>query len=148
MDAPPRHEDCRPFLHVGQLLRDAGLNVPAVIEQDLGQGLLLLSDLGEQTYYQRIQDGVDDARLQSMYRDALAALVRLQQARTTGLAAYDSARLADELTLFPEWYVRKHHGATLDDKTTQALEKSSPCSRPATATSPPCWCTATTTRPT
>ncbi|WP_346729320.1 aminoglycoside phosphotransferase family protein [Achromobacter ruhlandii] len=120
---PPGHADCRPVLHVGQLPRDAGLNVPAVIEQDLGQGLLLLSDLGEQTYYQRIQDGVDDARLQSMYRDALAALVRLQQARTTGLAAYDSARLADELTLFPEWYVRKHHGATLDDKTTQALDK-------------------------
>ncbi len=82
-----------------------------------------MSDLGEQTYYQRIQDGLDDASLQSMYRDALAALVRLQQARTTGLAHYDSARLADELKLFPEWYVQKHHGATLDDKTAQALEK-------------------------
>lgn len=148
MDAPPQHEDCRPFLHVDQLLSDAGLNVPAVIEQDLAQGLLLLSDLGEQTYYQRIQDGVDDASLQSMYRDALAALVHLQQARTTGLAHYDSARLADELKPFPEWYVQKHHGATLDDKTAQALERSSPCSRPAMATSPRCWCIATTIRPT
>ena len=123
MDAPPQHEDCRPFLHVDQLLRDAGLNVPEVIAQDLGLGLLLLSDLGEQTYYQRIQDGVDDARLQSMYRDALAALVRLQQAGTTGLGTYDTGRLADELTLFPEWYVQKHHGAALDDKTRQALDK-------------------------
>mgnify|MGYP002041551257 CR=1 FL=1 len=105
MDAPPQHEDCRPFLHVGQLLRDAGLNVPAVLAQDLDQGLLLLSDLGEQTYYQRIQEGLDDARLQSLYRDALAALVRLQQSATTGLATYDTSRLADELKLFPEWYV-------------------------------------------
>ena len=38
MDAPPEHEDCRPFLHVGGLLRGVGLNVPAVLEQDLGQG--------------------------------------------------------------------------------------------------------------
>lgn len=123
MDAPPAHEDCRPFLHVGQLLADAGLNVPKVLAQDLDQGLLLLSDLGEQTYYQRIQAGLSDSQLQTMYREALAALVRLQQAATTGLATYDTPRLADELTLFPQWYVEKHHGVALDDKTANALEK-------------------------
>ena len=123
MDAPPQHEDCRPFLHVGQLLADAGLNVPAVLAQDLGLGLLLLSDLGEQTYYQRIQAGLPDSQLQTLYREALAALVKLQKASTAGLASYDTARLADELKLFPEWYVQKHHGATLDDKTANALEK-------------------------
>lgn len=123
MDAPPAHEDCRPFLHVGQLLADAGLNVPEVLEQDLGLGLLLLSDLGEQTYYQRIQTGLEDSQLQTLYREALAALVRLQQASTAGLASYDTGRLADELKLFPEWYVQKHHGVTLDDKTANALEK-------------------------
>ncbi|MFD4840438.1 aminoglycoside phosphotransferase family protein [Achromobacter sp. NPDC058515] len=123
MDAPPEHEDSRPFLHVGQLLADGGLNVPAVLAQDLEQGLLLLSDLGEQTYYQRIQAGLEDSQLQTLYREALAALVKLQQASTAGLASYDTARLADELKLFPEWYVQKHHDATLDDKTANALEK-------------------------
>ncbi|EJO29283.1 aminoglycoside phosphotransferase family protein [Achromobacter marplatensis] len=123
MDAPPAHEDCRPFLHVGQLLGDAGLNVPKVLAQDLGLGLLLLSDLGEQTYYQRIQDGLSDSQLQTLYREALAALVQLQKASTAGLASYDSARLADELKLFPEWYVQTHHSVTLDDKTANALEK-------------------------
>jgi len=123
MDAPPEHEDCRPFLHVGGLLRDAGLNVPAVLAQDLARGLLLLSDLGEQTYYQRIQAGLPDAELQTLYREALAALVRLQRARTTGLAAFDAARLAEELKVFPEWYVGRHHGVALDDKTAAALER-------------------------
>lgn len=123
MDAPPAHEDCRPFLHVGQLLADAGLNVPKVLAQDLDQGLLLLSDLGEQTYYQRIQAGMPDSQLQTLYREALAALVQLQKASTAGLASYDTGRLADELKLFPEWYVQKHHGETLDDKTANALEK-------------------------
>lgn len=123
MDAPPAHEDCRPFLHVGQLLADAGLNVPKVLAQDLDLGLLLLSDLGEQTYYQRIQAGMPDSELQTLYREALAALVQLQKASTAGLATYDSTRLADELKLFPEWYVQKHHGEALDDKTANALDK-------------------------
>ena len=46
MDAPPQHEDCKPFLHVGKLFEDAGTHVPHVYAQDLVQGCLLLSDLG------------------------------------------------------------------------------------------------------
>ncbi|MCD0503220.1 aminoglycoside phosphotransferase family protein [Bordetella petrii] len=122
MDAPPPHEDVGPFLQVGDLLREVGLNVPRILAQDAPQGLLLLSDLGHDTYYQRIQDGLPDAQLQSLYRDALAALVRMQQARTDGLPAYDSPRLAAELELFPEWYVARHHGLQLDDKTAAALQ--------------------------
>lgn len=122
MDAPPEHEDTRPFLHVGELLREAGLNVPAVLAQDPQGGFLLLSDLGPHTYYQRIQDGLDDARLQALYRQALAALVRMQQASVRGLAAYDSGRLMAELELFPTWYVTRHHGVTLDAATRQALD--------------------------
>ncbi|MBV7481437.1 aminoglycoside phosphotransferase family protein [Bordetella sp. BOR01] len=122
MDAPPPHEDVGPFLHVGNLLRQAGLNVPQVLAQDPARGLLLLSDLGHDTYYQRIQDGLSDAQLQTLYRDALAALVSMQQARTDGLPTYDRARLAAELDLFPEWYVARHHGVQLDDKTAAALQ--------------------------
>lgn len=121
MDAPPAHEDTRPFLHVGELLRDAGLNVPAILAQNLDQGFLLLSDLGPHTYYQRIQDGLDDKRLQTMYRQALAALVRMQQASTRGLASYDRDRLMAELDLFPTWYVARHHGVELDGETQEAL---------------------------
>ncbi|WP_233233428.1 aminoglycoside phosphotransferase family protein [Bordetella sp. LUAb4] len=123
MDAPPEQEDCRPFIHVAGLLNDAGLNVPRILAQDLAQGLLLLTDLGRDTYYQRIQAGLPDAELQTLYRQALAALVRVQQAATTGLPAYDTARLAAELELFPEWYVGRHHGMQLDDKTRQALDR-------------------------
>jgi aminoglycoside/choline kinase family phosphotransferase len=123
MDAPPPHEDVRPFLHAGGLLRDAGLNVPAVLAQAPEQGVLLLSDLGRETYYQRIQSGLDDSLLQALYRDALTALVRMQQASTAGLPPYDAARLAAELELFPEWYVRRHHGATLTDGQAADLRK-------------------------
>ena len=46
MDAPPQHENCRPFLHIAKLFEDAGVHVPHVYAQDLEQGFLLLSDLG------------------------------------------------------------------------------------------------------
>src|SRR3546814_8180777 len=101
MDAPPEHEDCRPFLHVTGLLQQAGLNVPAILAQNTQEGFLLLSDLGRQTYYQATQAGLDDDSLQKIYSDALAALVRLQTAPTTGLPAYDAQRLSQELTVFP-----------------------------------------------
>ena len=31
MDAPPAHEDCRPFVRIARLMEEAGLNVPRVI---------------------------------------------------------------------------------------------------------------------
>lgn len=34
MDAPPEHEDCRPFVAVAKLFGDAGVNVPKVLAQD------------------------------------------------------------------------------------------------------------------
>ena len=50
MDAPPEHEDCRPFLKIAELLRDAGVHAPAVHAENLEHGFLLLSDLGHTTY--------------------------------------------------------------------------------------------------
>jgi len=57
MDAPPRHEDCAPFLHVGELFEKAGTHVPHVFAKDLAQGFLLLSDLGHTTYLQALTTG-------------------------------------------------------------------------------------------
>lgn len=49
MDAPPSHEDCRPYIRVAELFGAAGAHVPQVIKQNLEQGFLLLSDLGSTT---------------------------------------------------------------------------------------------------
>jgi len=46
MDAPPPHEDPRPFAAVGQWLIDHGLSAPRVLASDLDKGLLLLRDFG------------------------------------------------------------------------------------------------------
>ena len=122
MDAPPGREDCRPFVEVAGRLAAAGLNVPRILAQDLQQGLLLLSDLGDTTYYQRIRQSPDDAELQSLYRDALAALARMQQAPAQGLPAYGRERLRTELELFPEWYADRHCGMPLDQEARRQLD--------------------------
>ena len=107
MDAPPEREDCRPFLHVAQLMLDAGLNGPRIVAQDLSQGFLLLSDLGRQTFLHVI----DEHRADALFADAIKALVQWQQAsRSDVLPPYDEALLARELALFPDWYVAKHLG--------------------------------------
>ena len=107
MDAPPGHEDGAAFAHVAQLLRAAGVNAPAVHAQDLGQGFLLLADLGTVTYLDALND--DNADL--LMRDAIAALIKWQLATRAGmLPPYDEALLRRELALFPEWYVGRHLG--------------------------------------
>ena len=110
MDAPPPHEDSRPFVAVAARFAAAGLNVPAVLEQDLEQGFLLLSDLGNTTYL-TVLDPRDAAGANPLYGAASDALVRLQAAsRPDGLPDYDRALLLRELELFPTWYIEKHHG--------------------------------------
>ena len=119
MDAPPPHEDCRPFLHIAKLFEGAGTHVPHVYAQDLERGFLLLSDLGNTTYLQAL--GADNAR--ELYAAATDALIRIQLAsRENELPPYDEALLRRELNLFPEWYIAKHLNYTLDEKQNATLE--------------------------
>ena len=120
MDAPPEHEDCRPFLKVAALLHEAGVHVPVVHAEDLTQGFLLLSDLGNITYL----SALDAKTAPKLYRDANIALVAIQRASRPGiLPEYDRALLERELQLFPDWYVARHLGVTLDE-TQQATLRS------------------------
>ncbi|QKI89688.1 aminoglycoside phosphotransferase family protein [Thiomicrorhabdus xiamenensis] len=110
MDAPPQHEDCRPFIDVAQTLQEIGLNVPKVLDQDLQQGFLLLTDLGSTTYLSELQN-VDESRVDELYRQALSALVRLQsrsRQEAQRLPNYDSELLNREMDLFPDWLGEKH----------------------------------------
>jgi len=114
MDAPPPQEDCTPFVRIAGLLSAAGLNAPKIISQDLDQGFLLLSDLGKTTYLTAINE--DEGNADALFNDAMDALVRWQAASQPAiLPAYDDALLRRELAIFPDWYVGRHLGVTLDD---------------------------------
>lgn len=121
MDAPPTHEDCRPFVHVAQLMAQAGLKVPEILAWDEPLGFMLLGDLGEQTLLtaldpQRPQDALP------YFMDALGSLTAWQQASRPGvLPPYDEALLRRELQLFPDWYLERHKGLVLDDTSRATL---------------------------
>lgn len=120
MDAPPAHEDCRPFVRVAQLLRDAGVNAPDVLASDVDRGYLLLTDLGTTTF----ASALDAQSASSLYSDAIDALIRWQSASRDGiLPDYDDALLRRELLLFPDWYVARHLGADLTPAQRTSLER-------------------------
>ena len=105
MDAPPSHEDVKPWLHVQKLFHDAGTHVPEVFAADLDRGYLLLSDLGSTTYLTDLTDANADAH----YRAAIDALIKIQLAsKPDELPPYDRVLLERELNLFPDWYLAKH----------------------------------------
>jgi N-acetylmuramate 1-kinase len=118
MDAPPPREDCRPFVKVAALMREAGVHVPQVLAQDIERGFLLLTDLGNTTYLSTLRADNADA----LFSDAIEALIRWQLASRAGvLPAYDEALLRREMELFPEWYVGRHLGVTLSAELQRAL---------------------------
>lgn len=118
MDAPPDREDCRPFIQVAQLMREAGLHVPEVLAADLQQGFLLLSDLGTTTYLQALTEANADA----LFGNAIDALVTWQRATRSGvLPPYDRMLLQREMDLFRDWYVGRHLGITLSENQAAAL---------------------------
>jgi N-acetylmuramate 1-kinase len=118
MDAPPPMEDCRPFVRVARLLRDAGVNAPEILAEDLPRGFLLLTDLGTHTYL----SALDDTLAPALYSAATDALILWQRAtRPHELPPYDEALLSRELDLFPEWYVARHLGIDLSNAQRETL---------------------------
>jgi hypothetical protein len=122
MDAPPGKEDPRRFIEVARRLLGLGLNVPEVLEQDLAQGYLLLSDLGQQMYLPRL----NPTSVDRLYGDALGALVVLQAGIFTDssfLPEYDDALLRRELEIFREWYLGRHLGLSPDVERNTVLDE-------------------------
>ncbi|WP_304528929.1 aminoglycoside phosphotransferase family protein [Oceanicoccus sp. KOV_DT_Chl] len=124
MDAPPQQEDCCPFVRVAELLSNAGVQVPEILAADIEQGFLLLSDLGPQTYLDvMLNAGFEANRADDLFTDAIDALLKFQCSSEEGvLPEYDEALLRRELELFPEWYLQRHLGLTIDSDLRQLLD--------------------------
>lgn len=124
MDAPPDKEDSAPFVKVAQLMSQAGVTAPQVLDWDQAQGFLLLNDLGRQTMLDRIDPAQPEAA-RPMYEAAIDALVHWQLSSAAGvLPAYDEALLRRELALFPDWYVAKHRGIAVEGPLAETLARS------------------------
>ena len=116
MDAPPEQEDCLPFVRVAGFLEAMQLNAPRVLEANLDDGFLLLTDLGTRAYLEELQQ--DKAGAPVLYSDAITALLAMQQCGTayqTLLPPYDEELLRFELSLFHDWLCGRHLGIAFDE---------------------------------
>lgn len=103
MDAPPPHEDPRPFIAVAEWLVSRGLSAPAILARDLERGLLLLGDFGDARLRETL-DG-DPRRERELYELATDVLVNLHNhPAMSGLQPHGLDQWLDELMLFTEWY--------------------------------------------
>jgi len=104
MDAPPPHEDPKPFLDVGKWLIDQGLRAPKIYAEAPERGLVLIEDFG----HDRMRDWLDvnPAEERRAYRDAIDALVDLHNCPPGPFEAYNLETYLREASLFPDWFCK------------------------------------------
>ncbi|MFB0611616.1 aminoglycoside phosphotransferase family protein [Aurantiacibacter poecillastricola] len=104
MDAPPPHEDPKPFIHVGKWLTEHGLRAPRIFAEAPERGLVLIEDFG----HDRMRDWLDDnpGEEKRAYTDAIDALVELHQRPPGPFDPYTLETYLREVSLFPDWFCR------------------------------------------
>src|SRR4030095_4508977 len=99
MDAPPPHEDPRPFVAVAEWLIGRGLSGPEILARDMEKGLLLLRDFGSA----RLRDYLyeDPPRERELYELATDVLIHLHEhPPMEGLPKHGLEQWLEELKLF------------------------------------------------
>ena len=105
MDAPPPHEDVRPFIAVARMLASIGLAVPAIHAADEKLGLLLLEDFGDDTYTRLLARGEPEGRLYALAVDLLIELHRRLPAESLAkLPPFDAVQALGEVDRLLDWY--------------------------------------------
>lgn len=109
MDAPPSLEKCETFVTLAKALREKGVFVPEVIEANIDQGFLLLSDFGDTTYL----NGLTHHNADQLYRRALIALSDLQACTDIPVPVFGKDWMLNEWQWHKEWFLTKLLNITL-----------------------------------
>ena len=102
MDAPPPHEDPRPFLKVADHLLGQGFAAPQIYARDLDHGLVLLEDFGDIRVREYLEAAPHEEH--SVYERAVSLLADLHTRPAAELRPYDRSEYQREAGLLTEWY--------------------------------------------
>ncbi len=102
MDAPPPHEDPRPFIHIARHLKAQDFAAPEIFGEDLDHGLVLLEDFGDHRMREHLDHHPEDE--EAIYRQTIDLIKALHQKPAADLPHYDWAQYLREVNLLPEWY--------------------------------------------
>jgi N-acetylmuramate 1-kinase len=102
MDAPPPHEDPRPFIAIAEYLVGLGFAAPKIFARNLDLGLVLIEDFGTTRMRETI-DAAPEAE-ESIYRDVVDLLAALHTHPAADIRPYSMKEYQREAGLFTEWY--------------------------------------------
>ncbi|HDZ8854145.1 aminoglycoside phosphotransferase family protein [Aeromonas dhakensis] len=122
VDANPKTEKNHEFVRNASALHAGGLLAPEVRAVDYEQGLLAVTDLGDT----QLISCLNADNVQAWYGKAIALLPRLG-AVELDLEPFDSAFMARENSIFPEWLLGHHLQLTLSDEEQQLLDETFAC---------------------
>ncbi|MBB71121.1 MAG: aminoglycoside phosphotransferase [Legionellales bacterium] len=106
MDAPTEKENSHPFVAIAEAFANQGVIVPTILQQDLTNGFLLLTDFGDDL----LLSALNDESVDGYYQQAIDELLLIQQCQHFpgySLPIFDEHLIAQELALFPDWFLRK-----------------------------------------
>ncbi len=117
MDTKPDQE-LNNFLQITQILHAHNINTPEIIQANIPQGLVLMTDLGVETYQQALQHATPQ-KIDSLYLDAITTLVKIQRIDIAATKGYtfntmDAEYIHQRLEVFKNWYLQKHLGISVD----------------------------------
>ena len=102
MDAPPPHEDPRPFIAIAEHLVGQGFAAPAILARDLDEGLVLIEDFGDVRVKEHLDDRPSDEG--EVYTRAVELLADLHRLPAAEVPPYDREVYQREAALLTEWY--------------------------------------------
>jgi hypothetical protein len=111
MDAAPPKEDVRPFVAIARRLKALGFSAPEIYAADIEHGLLLLEDLGDNTFTRVLAaEPAREAMLYELATDALIGLHRAFKPAAGDPPRFDDARAVTEAERLLEWMWPAIHG--------------------------------------
>ncbi len=123
MVAPPDKENIIAFVTIARDFARQGIYTPEILAYNLKQGFMLLSDLGDNLYLDKLNSStVDD-----LYSRALSVINQIQVCHPKfpndkSLGLFNEKLIRFELGLFIDWFIKKHLELTLTPKINAIFE--------------------------
>jgi len=117
MDALSGQENVDAFVAVARHLKSLGFSAPDIFAKGKPDNLLLLEDLGPETYTKVLEESAErEAELYGLAVDVLIALhgIAPDYVAPPGLPSYDDEKLLQEAFLLTDWALPRLSGAPLD----------------------------------
>jgi aminoglycoside/choline kinase family phosphotransferase len=121
MDASKDKNSVEPFIKVAEFLHQKGYSAPQIFAKEKELGLLLLEDLGEQSYAS-VLAGLDKETERKLYKKAIDLLLSMhnnEAIHAIDVPSYNQESLLEEAILLLDWYFPVLTGSSIAENLRQ-----------------------------